>query len=994
MKIVFFILFIQICLFSNSYAVTRGFKTVKSCGNNLAVRSVLNSSVVERELRQQVLKDLLGDQQPKSASDYLYNKNTLKLEQPPSAIEEKFRMFQSFFACKELECEGFFIEAEKKDKDYYQINRINELVFIFKNKVLSFSLDLYEKKAYALDSFGVYEINFEVYLEGNFSQTGKDEDIVYYGLEKNKNIKRAKEILFNKKILLNEQFLRILKSEKEQEISLNKHIDFFETKKPFFASTRKWSGTKLSEIPKEEKAFVADHKKSHNKAVVLPTNTNYVAVGDLHGDKVNAEVILNKIKYRLRRESDFSVVFLGDYVDRGLDSLGVLLELLVLKTQYPDRVFLLMGNHELREVNYRNGFLIELQKKFGLRRGLDLAEKINELFAELPLFAVTGDGEFLVHGGIVSKLEEQPQSDFLRILERVTVTNLEELLEDEYKLQLLWDDPLRKGDKAYCLTDTGWALSARDSYTETIFKFNEIAVDKFCRKTGIKRIIRAHEFCSLQEEEKRICCNGKVYTVFSTGVPSGLTGYEGVPFPYYLEKKKDEYRREGEIKFCSLLKSEKHYEEFLKQHNALKDFFSIETIEEAFKIMPYQTLYNVIFCKYPHFRTMEFDCKSNYELVAIILNFFYDKMDYHNMELYLNFQSYLIRLSKKITYKKAVDLDILKRTIAFIRLSMVRKLHQENLTLFKNVLRTIPEDFVEALEKCAPYKQEEYNQIVSLIRHVRDSGSGKIVSSSFIDNLKINWQFKGESDIGSVEMDLRVGMFKTIKNEYCKQYGIELKIAPKEVAISNFVQVYRTLEGQFYILLSQDCFDLYLDLSESECEYLIAVLDFGIICELVKIFRIRDKKSKTILFKQDVVEKLKTGEMSNVSFLERVKNRIDETEAEAVLRALIIFANEKRFDDLREGLFLYYNYTNIRSEDKDIVVSDKLIEKYKIPVDQNKNSKFYTVKLAILIKMINDFEKKLKEVDFEKVMQLENISQKIQEELNEIIKTCLVDMYS
>ncbi len=39
-------------------------------------------------------------------------------------------------------------------------------------------------------------------------------------------------------------------------------------------------------------------------------------------------------------------VFLGDIVDRGKHSLEVLCLLLALKVQYPQRVFLVRGNHE------------------------------------------------------------------------------------------------------------------------------------------------------------------------------------------------------------------------------------------------------------------------------------------------------------------------------------------------------------------------------------------------------------------------------------------------------------------------------------------------------------------------------------------------------------------------------------------------------------------------------------------------------------------------
>jgi serine/threonine-protein phosphatase 2A catalytic subunit len=76
---------------------------------------------------------------------------------------------------------------------------------------------------------------------------------------------------------------------------------------------------------------------------------------------------------------------MGDYVDRGFNSVETFSLVLSLKVRYKDRVTILRGNHESREINRQYGFYDECNKKYGTPR---IWNMFTEVFFYLPLSAI------------------------------------------------------------------------------------------------------------------------------------------------------------------------------------------------------------------------------------------------------------------------------------------------------------------------------------------------------------------------------------------------------------------------------------------------------------------------------------------------------------------------------------------------------------------------------------------------------------------------------
>eukprot|EP00771_Trimastix_marina_P000373 gnl/Trimastix_PCT/1392.p1 GENE.gnl/Trimastix_PCT/1392~~gnl/Trimastix_PCT/1392.p1 ORF type:complete len:343 (+),score=69.37 gnl/Trimastix_PCT/1392:2-1030(+) len=206
--------------------------------------------------------------------------------------------------------------------------------------------------------------------------------------------------------------------------------------------------------------------------------------GDIHGQYYD---LLRLFEYG-GFPPDSNYLFLGDYVDRGKQSIETICLLLAYKVKYPENFFILRGNHECASINRLYGFYDECRRRYSPK----LWKIFTDCFNCLPLCAIIDDKIFCTHGGLSPELHSLEQ---IRRIVRPTDIPDTGLLCD-----LLWSDPERDL--------VGWGENDRGvSYT-----FGANSVAEFLAKYDFELIVRAHQ---VVEEGYEFFAKRQLITLFS-----------------------------------------------------------------------------------------------------------------------------------------------------------------------------------------------------------------------------------------------------------------------------------------------------------------------------------------------------------------------------------------------------------------------------------------------------------------------------------------------
>jgi predicted phosphodiesterase len=195
--------------------------------------------------------------------------------------------------------------------------------------------------------------------------------------------------------------------------------------------------------------------EKETRLIQLSPQGKAVFVGDTHGDLDATQAVV-----RQYLKKPYRIVFLGDYVDRGDQSEENIRCLLQLKSEHPDEVFLLAGNHEgymvkeLYPTNFWDSLSPEEKKAYG------------SLFSKFPLAATSQNGILSLHGGL-------PDLKSLEEINRIEWG-------DDHWDKMVWGDFVE--DKNDALGD-GWGRPQLDQ------PYFERMMDRYQRKV----LIRSHQ---------------------------------------------------------------------------------------------------------------------------------------------------------------------------------------------------------------------------------------------------------------------------------------------------------------------------------------------------------------------------------------------------------------------------------------------------------------------------------------------------------------------
>ncbi|KAH9126709.1 hypothetical protein AeMF1_002882 [Aphanomyces euteiches] len=207
--------------------------------------------------------------------------------------------------------------------------------------------------------------------------------------------------------------------------------------------------------------------------------------GDIHGQFSDLLRMFEHCGY----PPDVNYLFLGDYVDRGKQSLETVCLLFAYKIKYPENFFLLRGNHETEDISKMYGFFDECKRRYEMK----LWKHFCDTFAWLPVAGVVENRILCMHGGLSPEMNRITE---IKSLPRPT----SDVGNHGLMCDLMWSDP--QGDI------TGWGENDRG----VSFVFGPDVVASFVKRNDLDLICRAHQ---VVQDGYEFFASRQLVTIFS-----------------------------------------------------------------------------------------------------------------------------------------------------------------------------------------------------------------------------------------------------------------------------------------------------------------------------------------------------------------------------------------------------------------------------------------------------------------------------------------------
>ena len=224
-------------------------------------------------------------------------------------------------------------------------------------------------------------------------------------------------------------------------------------------------------------------------------------------------------------------LFLGNYVDRGKNSLETICTLLALKLKWPKHIFLLRGSHEDKRINFNDGLGLECETRIGedITNPKSVFNKLNEVFEYLSYAAVIDNKILCIHSGIGTTLKTIDEIE--RIKKPFTINHNDNVSKDQKIIfDLLWSDPvLNINDFENKVNEV-----RENMPNGTQIRFGINRINEFMTSNNIQIIIRSHESVPDGAEEFG---STHLYTVFSCSDYAGIHNNDAAIFHFHNRTK-------------------------------------------------------------------------------------------------------------------------------------------------------------------------------------------------------------------------------------------------------------------------------------------------------------------------------------------------------------------------------------------------------------------------------------------------------------------------